>query len=218
MSNDLEILRLSAPTVQGNLDIDAELARTAVRDGRRVLRFWWGGPPTVVLGCADKPEIAADLDECGRHGIQVIKRITGGGTVLQTEGVFNYSYTAPDTGSLDIHRMFGQGAILVIDALASLGISARHKGVSDIAIGERKISGNAQARKWHAILLHGTVLVDIDHDLLETVLRHPTREPDYRQGRKHSDFIVTLRDLGVKADRDDVENAFARAAVGCFDA
>lgn len=216
MPNDLEIIRLSAPTVQGNLDIDAELARTAVRDGRRVLRFWWGGAPTVVLGCADKPEIAADLDECGRRGIQVIRRITGGGTVLQTQGVFNYSYTAPDPGSLDIHGVFRQGAILIVDALAKLGVSAQHRGISDIAVGQRKISGNAQARKWHAILLHGTVLADIDHDLVEAVLKHPTREPDYREGRKHSDFIVTLRELSVEAECEDVESAFAVAAAGAF--
>lgn len=216
MPTSLEVIRLSAPTVQGNLDVDAELARTAASDGRRVLRLWWGGPSAAVLGCADKPETALDLDECARRGVEVIKRITGGGTVLQTPGVLNYSYTAPDPGSLDIHKVFRRGAILVVDALARLGISARHRGISDIAVGERKISGNAQARKWHAILLHGTVLVDIDYDLLEAVLRHPTREPDYRQGRKHSDFIVTLRDLGVEACREDVENAFACAAEGCF--
>jgi lipoate-protein ligase A len=199
-----------------NLAVDEELARQAAQTGRRVLRLWRGAKPTIVLGCGDKPEIVLNLKECERRGIGWIKRVTGGGTVLQTPGVLNYSYTEPDSGRMDMDRVFRQGADMIINALAQFGISARQRGISDVAVDDLKISGNAQARKWKAVLLHGTLMVNINHELMEAVLRYPPKEPDYRHGRSHSDFIVTLNDLGITPDNALLENAFASAAVEIF--
>jgi len=215
-SEDLEVIRWSEPTVEMNLVLDERLAQCAGRTGRHILRLWWGSNTTAVLGCGDKPEVALNLDECKRRGVGWVKRITGGGTVLQTPGVFNYSYAAPDSGNLDLRRVFEQGAQLVIHALAQFGVNARQRGTSDVAVDGRKISGSAQARKWKAILLHGTLLVDIDRELMEAVLRRPHKEPDYRNGRAHSDFVVTLADLGVVADGKLVEDALTSAAVQVF--
>lgn len=215
-SGDLEVIRWSEETVEMNLAVDEQLAQCAGRTDRRVLRLWWGSRPTAVLGCGDKPEKVLNLNECERHGIGWVKRVTGGGTVLQTPEVFNYSYIAPDSGHFDMRRVFEQGTELVVCALARLGVSAQQRGISDVAVGDLKISGNAQARKWKAVLLHGTVLIDMDSELMEAVLRHPLREPDYRSGRAHSDFIITLNDLGVVAGEAQVENAFASAALDVF--
>lgn len=215
-SGDLEVVRWSEPAVEMNLAVDEQLAQCAARSGRRVLRLWWGSSPTIVLGCGDKPEIVLDAEECERRGIGWVKRVTGGGTVLQTPGVLNYSYTAPDSGLLDLRRVFAQGTEMVVRALGRFGVSAEHRGIPDVAVGDLKISGNAQARKWKAVLLHGTLLVDIDRELMGAVLRHPHMEPDYRRGRAHGEFIVTLSDLGVAADGKLLENAFAAAAVEVF--
>jgi lipoate-protein ligase A len=165
-----------------------------------------------VLGCSEKPEDVLDLAECTKRGISYVKRITGGGTVLQTYGVLNYSFTAPDPGHLDIRQTFERGAEFVKAGLAQLGIRSEHRGISDVAVGDRKISGNAQARKWRAILLHGTVLVDINYELVEAVLKHPPKEPDYRGQRSHKDFIITLNDLGITESASVVEESFVVAA------
>ncbi len=215
VARGVEILLWSAPTVEENLAIDENLAAGARQDGRRILRLWWGAP-AVVLGCGDKSEIAVNEDACARLGVPILKRVTGGGAVLQGPGVFNYSYTAPDPGQFDIRDAFCRGAGLVISALAGIGVESHFRGISDVAVGDRKISGNAQARKWRAVLLHGTVLVDIDRDLMEAVIRHPAREPDYRGGRAHGEFIVTLRELGNVAARQEIERAFVRAAENAF--
>ncbi len=213
---DLDVICWSEPTVEMNLVVDEQLAQSAGQTCRRVLRLWWGSNPTAVLGCGDKPEKALNLDQCERRGIGWAKRVTGGGTVLQTPEVFNYSYTAPDSGCFDMRLVFEQGAELVVCALARLGVNAQQRGISDVAVGDLKISGNAQARKWKAVLLHGTLLIDTDRELMEAILRHPLREPDYRSGRAHSDFIITLNDLGVVAGEEQVENAFASAAFDVF--
>jgi len=211
-SGDLEVIRWSEPTVEMNLATDEQLAQCAGRTGRRILRLWWGSEATAVLGCGDKPEVALNLEECRRRGIGYAKRVTGGGTVLQTPGVFNYSYTTPDPGRFDMQRAFEQGTRLVVRALAQLGVRAQQRGTSDVAIGDLKISGNAQARKWRAVLLHGTLLVDADVELMEAVLRHPHKEPEYRRGRSHKDFVVTLAELDVRATNAEVEAAFMGVA------
>ena len=212
-SGGLEVIRWSEPSVEMNLAVDEQLAQCAGRTGRRILRLWWGSHPTVVLGCGDKPETALSVEECERRGIGWVKRITGGGTVLQTPGVFNYSYTAPDHGRMDMQRMFERGAELVVGTLAEFGVSAQQRGISDVTVGNLKISGNAQARKWKSVLLHGTIMMEMDYDLVEAVLKHPYREPDYRKGRSHRDFLISLHDLGVKASFVEVERAVADAAM-----
>ena len=210
--NDLQVIRWSDCSMETNLAIDEHLAMRAVDEGKRALRLWRGGSPTLVLGCADKPESVLDVDECRRRGVDWIKRITGGGTVLQSRGILNYSYTAPDPGGLDIKKTFHAGACFIIEGLARLGIEAHYCGISDVAVGDRKISGNAQARKWRSILLHGTVLVDLDFGLLSEVLRLPAREPDYRRNRDHRSFMTTLRELGVNCCADMIEQAFVSSA------
>jgi len=101
---------------------------------------------------------------------------------------------------------------LICAILAAFGIEGRPEGTSDVAVGDRKISGNAQARRWGAVLVHGTLLVDFNHDLADAVLRHPPREPSYRRGRSHRDFLVTLRALGVGLAHSSIESTAIDAA------
>lgn len=213
----LEMVVSPAQSVADNLASDEALARSSALDRRAVLRLWWGGPPTVVLGRSETPEQAADLIACQRLGVPVISRVTGGGAVLQTPGVLNYSLTAPAPPTYDLGAIFALGIHLVIGTLTRLGVSASACGTSDVAVGDRKISGNAMARRWGGLLLHGTLLADLDLELVEACLRHPPREPAYRRGRRHRDFLTSLRALGVFASPGDIEAAFTDAALDLKD-
>ena len=212
----MEILFQSAPAVAENLAIDYASARLAGETGLRRLRFWWGGPAAVVMGSSERPEQVINAEACERLGVEVLKRSTGGGSVLQTADVLNYSLVMPAPVSLDPRPGFRQGIDLVCAILAAFGVVGRPEGTSDVAVGDRKISGNAQARRWRALLVHGTLLVDFDHDLADAVLKHPPREPAYRRGRNHRDFLVTLRSLGANADRAAIERAALDAARQSF--
>ncbi len=213
----MEVIWQSAPTVAENLAMDDAAARSAWAAGLRRLRFWWGGPPAVVMGSSERPEKVIDAEACARLGVDVLKRSTGGGTVLQTAGVLNYSLVTPAPASLDPKPVFRPGLELICAILAAFGVVGRPEGTSDVAVGDRKISGNAQARRWRAVLVHGTLLVDFDLDLADAVLKHPPREPAYRRGRSHRDFLVTLRRLGVNADRAAIESTAIEAARRTFD-
>ncbi len=214
----MEILFQSAPTVAENLAIDDAAARLAGATALRRLRFWWGGPPAVVIGSSERPEQVVNLEACARLDVDVLKRSTGGGSVLQTGDVLNYSLVTPAPTSLDPKASFRPGADLVCAILAAFGAVGRPEGTSDVAVGDRKISGNPQARRWKAVLVHGTLLVDFDHDLAGAVLKHPPREPAYRRRRNHRDFLVTLRSLGVNADHTVIERAAIAAARRVFGA
>ncbi len=212
----MEILFRSAPTVAENLAIDDDAARSAAATGLRRLRFWWGGPPAVVMGSSERPEQVVDAEACARLGVDVLKRSTGGGSVLQTGDVLNYSLITPAPTSLDLKAGFRPGIDLIRAILEAFGVVGRPEGTSDVAVGDRKISGNAQARRWRALLVHGTLLADFDHELAELVLKHPPREPAYRRRRVHHDFLVTLRSLGVHADRSSIEQTALAVAHQVF--
>jgi len=213
----LEIVCWSALTVAENLALDDALARAAWESGRRALRFWWGGPPAVVMGSSEKLDQVVDEAACARLGLEVLKRSTGGGSVLQTPGVLNYSFVTPAPTHLNVKAAFRLGTDLICAILDGFGLTGTQEGTSDVAVGGRKISGNAQAWRRKALLVHGTLLVHFDYDLAETVLRHPAREPAYRRRRAHRDFLVTLRELGVNADYAAIERVALAAAREVFE-
>ncbi len=208
----LEIVVSPPRSVRENLELDEENTRRAAESRQWTLRLWWGGKPTVVMGRSEKREVVAKLDACRRLGVELLQRSSGGGTVLQTPDVLNYSLTGPAPHLLDVRGIFSIGANLLIGALASWGIQAQPRGISDIAVGELKISGNAMAKRWGGLLLHGTLLRDLDLDLVESCLLHPPREPDYRGHRSHREFITSLRALGVELSRTEMEEAVALSA------
>jgi lipoate-protein ligase A len=208
----MDVICWTAPTVAENLALDEALARSAWATGRHLLRLWWGGPPAVVMGSNEQAEQVLDAAACATRGVDVLKRCTGGGTVVQTGGVLNYSLVMPAPNHLNLKVGFRPGIDVVCSILAAFGINGVPQGISDVAVGDRKISGNAQARRWKALLVHGTLLVDFDFDLADKLLRHPLREPEYRRGRAHRDFMVTLRALGIRADRHAIEKVAIEAA------
>lgn len=63
------------------------------------------------------------------------------------------------------------------------------KGTSDLVCGGRKFSGNAQRWLKNAFLHHGTMLYDFNLSLISRLLKNPSRQPDYREGRDHAGFV-----------------------------
>jgi lipoate-protein ligase A len=216
MSNSgLDIFCRSAPTVAENLAVDEAAVRTVSEKGLHSLRFWWGGSPAVVVGFSEKVDQAVNVGACRMLGVDVLRRSTGGGSVLQTGGVFNYSFVRPLDRMLDPRRAFRFGTDLIIAVLKSLGLTGRPEGISDVAIGNRKISGNAQAQRRRALIVHGTLLVDFDCDLAGKVLPYPMREPDYRRGRGHREFLISLQELGVNPN--SIEQKAVEAARSVYE-
>jgi lipoate-protein ligase A len=90
---------------------------------------------------------------------------------------------------------------------ASVG-AVRRRGVSDLCVGDRKVSGNSLRVKLDHLLYHGTLLFDFPAALLDALLFLPPRQPEYRRGRRHSDFVANLP-VAPAAIRQALVNVFA---------
>lgn len=194
-----------------------EILLDEVEQGHRpdTLRFWESTTPFVVLGTAQA--LAEEVHEahCVADGVPVMRRCTAGGCVLQGPGSFNYALSLtydsfPEVASLHASYRFILGKIC--GALATLGIEAAHEGISDIAIGGRKVSGNAQRRRRHALLHHGTLLYQADPAALGRYIQEPADRPDYRGTRSHGEFVTTLP-VGPEAMVSAIASAFGASEV-----
>jgi lipoate-protein ligase A len=180
-----------------NLAIDEYLLLKAEKGlGSGGIRFWESSQVFVVLGRTGEPGYECYPDRCAADGVKVLRRISGGGSVLQGPGCFNYSVILPyrkEVPKLGIEASYAYVLNKVLNVLRVLGIKAVRQGLSDLAAGDMKFSGNAQARKKRYFLHHGTILYDFDTRLIEKYLKHPPKEPVYRGNRVHSSFVSNIK-------------------------
>ena len=159
------------------------------------LWFWESKNLTVVCGKGNKPHQEVWLDHCQKSSIAVLKRCSGGGTVLQGPGCLNYSFILPLTHLTrlySIKQSINTMMTHLCQALQRLEPTVTIAGISDLCWQQRKISGNAQRRLKNSMLYHGTVLYNMNLSHITTYLKHPSREPHYRQQRHHQDFVINF--------------------------
>ena len=161
--------------------------------GRPVLRLWEAAQECVVLGYAGHAERDVHMSACDRAGVPILRRCSGGSAVLLAPGCLNYSLVLPlecEPKWREVRYSLEWTMKRMCRALGLAGL--RHEAHSDLALHKRKVSGNAQRRTQHAILHHGTLLYDFDAARTEHFLKPPVREPRYRAGRSHADFLGNL--------------------------
>ncbi|HEU0010032.1 MAG TPA: lipoate--protein ligase family protein [Verrucomicrobiae bacterium] len=190
-------LELTFPTPEENLACDEALLDEAEScGGPGVLRFWESDRHFVVLGYANRAAEQVDLEACRAQGVPVLRRCSGGGTVLQGPGCLNYSLVLPIDAAPPLASISGANRFILErlrDAIgAATGLPITIEGHTDLALAGRKFSGNAQRRKRAHLLFHGGFLLDFDLRLLAALLLMPPRQPDYRRGRAHADFLTRL--------------------------
>ena len=199
----MKYLNLTFTEAERNLACDEALLELfeAQRPDDGLLRLWQPENYFVVLGHSNHLAAEVAVTPCATDGVAILRRVSGGGAVLQGPGCLNYSLI------LDC-RMFGLKNIGAtfhyvlnrhrrsIAALAGLQIAVA--GISDLTVGGRKFSGNAQYRKARYALVHGTFLLNFDLPRIERYLLMPMKQPYYRHNRSHSDFVTNL---SVDADR-----------------
>ncbi len=162
-----------------------------------VLRLWTWSGVAVVLGAGGVSADDVKDAECARDNIPVARRSSGGGTVLLGKGCLLFSLVLDMDRNSDLRSIRGSyRSILsrIASALSSIQEGIELAGISDLAVGGRKISGNAQQRKRRFLLHHGTLLHGFEISLAERYLKLPPRQPDYRANRLHRDFLTNLPD------------------------
>ena len=193
----MKLCELTLPTPEENLACDEALLDLCEAGGsEELLRLWAPQQYFVALGYANKAETEVNLPFCRNRAIPVLRRCTGGGTVLQGPGVLNYSLILRFNDSGPCHSIAATNQFILErhrDTMAALvGTPVEWRGQTDLTIGGLKFSGNAQRRKRRFLLFHGSFLLHLDISLVEKTLPLPARQPDYRFNRSHADFLINL--------------------------
>lgn len=193
----MRYLDLTLPTPAENLALDEALLDEAESASRptETLRIWEPREPMVVVGRSSQVDVEVRLERCRKLGIPVLRRSSGGATIVTGPGCLMYGVVLsfelrPMLRAIDRAHQFVLGKI--VSALTPLVPGVGFLGTSDLAVGDCKFSGNSVRVKRNHLLYHGTLLYDFPLELVAECLAMPPREPDYRQGRGHESFVANL--------------------------
>jgi lipoate---protein ligase len=191
----MKLLDYTLPSPAENLALDEALLIAAEENtGGEVIRVWEAPTHAVVVGSGGSVSIDVSAAACEADGVPILRRASGGGTVLIGPRclcfslVLNYD-SAPRLNEIPASNRYVLGR--VVRALAP-AVAASVEGTSDLAVGGVKFSGNAQQRKRRFFLHHGTLLCGFDRALISKYLNCPERQPDYRRDRPHAEFVANL--------------------------
>jgi lipoate-protein ligase A len=192
----MTLLDISLTDPAANLALDEALL-LAAEEGTagEVLRLWEAPGYAVVVGAGGSLVIDVNTAACEADGVPVLRRASGGGTVVLGPGCLCFTVVirtdrAPGLDLIQPSARYVLGR--VSNALQSVVPDVTLEGTSDLAVNGAKFSGNAQQRKRRFFLHHGTLLAGFDLARVSRYLNPPERQPDYRRGRPHAEFVTNL--------------------------
>ena len=193
----MKYVDLTFETPEENLAFDEALIDWC-EDGyeSEILRCWEPKRYFVVLGYSNKIHEEVHLASCRDRHVPVLRRLSGGGTVLQGPGCLNFSLLLKIGRSKELQSITETNRYIMTRHKATvesvLGRSVAIDGSTDLTLESLKFSGNAQRRRKQTLLFHGTFLTQFDLSLMDELLSVPTRQPAYRNQRRHGDFLINL--------------------------
>ncbi len=177
----------------GVYDLDDPLIEATMATRRPRHRLYRPEGVQVVLGRGSRPEKELNIEACLEDRATVLRRHGGGCAVVLDPGNVIVSAVLPVTGFGGSPGHFARLTHWLTDGLRRAGIGGvQQQGISDLALGERKIGGACIYRTRELLFYSATLLVQPETALIERYLTHPPREPDYRRGRPHAEFVTSL--------------------------
>ena len=135
--------------------------------------FVWSVEPTVIYGRNQVLENEVNLEYCREHGVDIVRRKSGGGCVYSDMGNIMISYVS---GRGNVAEVFDRYMTALAEALRALGVPAEKSGRNDILVEGRKISGNAFHQLPDRSIVHGTLLYSTDLEALTEAIRPPVEK------------------------------------------
>jgi lipoate-protein ligase A len=205
-----------------NMALDEAIAR-CVGDGRSptTLRFYGWSPEAVSIGYFQEIGEEIDLEFCKARGLDVVRRLSGGGSVVHAAGGLTYSFCAGTDHPLvtgDVLESYAAICRPIVSALGKLGACATFRPINDIEIEGKKVSGSAQMRRFGAVLQHGTLLLDLDFSLLRALNVHPEKLESRHLGSAEERVTTLGAALGRRLNLAEVTGLLAEEftkSLGC---
>lgn len=179
-----------------NIAIDAVLLEAKANGSiPNILRFLQFSPPAVLVGYHQTIEHEVRVEFCKQHGIDINRRITGGGAIYFDESQLGWELIASkqDIG-YRLDRITERVCKAVAVGLKQLGINAEFRPRNDIEVNGRKISGTGGIFEDNAVLFQGTLLVDFDVETMMRALRIPTEKLSDKEIETVRERVTCLRD------------------------
>ena len=137
------------------------------------LFYLWQNRPAVIIGLNQDAHAEVDIKYLKEHDIALVRRVTGGGAVYHDLGNLNYTIVGR---SADLNRDYPEYTRYMLQALQALGVRAELSGRNDILVNGRKVSGYAKRVYKDRLMVHGTLMYDVDLGILEKALNPPAEK------------------------------------------
>jgi len=220
MSNSWRLLDTPPMSAAENICVD-EAMLTARSKGLipDTLRFCQYIPSCVLVGFHQSVELEVRQDYCQEKGIEINRRITGGGAIFFDETQLGWELIAQKfDGSRDVLGLYKKICSAAIKGLEKLGIDATFRPVNDIEVRGRKISGTGGTEAGDAFLFQGTLLVDFNVDTMLRALRIPAEKLKDKEIDSIRERVTCLKwELGHVPPLGEIKSAIKEGFEGAFD-
>lgn len=179
-----------------------------------MLLYFYVNRGAVIIGRGQNPWAECDLAAMKRDGVQLVRRVSGGGAVFHDDGNLNFSFIAGEA-RYDVHRQLN----LILNAVRALGVDCEFSGRNDLLACGRKFSGNAFCARKGVRQHHGTLLIDSDLARLNDYLNVDVRKLQAKGVKSVRSRVCNLRefapDLSIGRMLEALKDAY-RAQYGEF--
>lgn len=174
------------------------------------MELWQPDQVYVVLGRSNQPESSVFMDRVVADDVVLLKRPSGGESVVLTPATLVVAFADSLERFPVARQFFAFCNSVLLDAFAGVGIEGlSQRGISDISQNGMKIVGSSMYKGSDRLFYHAVINVAELPGTIAWYLKHPSREPDYRVGRRHEDFIISLRQLGFRGSFEELEKVIA---------
>jgi lipoate-protein ligase A len=174
MFKQIRVLETGCNPGAWNMALDETLLTNLVDHDNPILRLYGWQPPCVSIGYFQSMEEEVDVLKCSNMGVDVVRRITGGGAVLhEFELTYTFITKSYPANILESYELICEPVVLCLN---KLGYKAKYVPLNDIVVDSKKVSGNAQTRKNNTLLQHGTILLDVDVEKMFSMLKVPSEK------------------------------------------
>ena len=197
----MRFIDLGVVTPEYSVSADRVLLRSHSTDRDDVLLVYSRDRPCISVGRFQNIDETINIGYANENNISVVRRVSGGSNIYTDTEQMTYSLiVSKDRLPGTKEKSFAMICGCLVRALGILGMNAYHKPINDVLVNGRKISGAAQARSRSAVLQHGSIILDVNNDIVSSSLK------DVKQ--RSYDGLTSIREcLGDIPARDVISDA-----------